>query len=569
MSYSIPDFPNRISPLKKVLEEAYTKSGSRTKKSIQKIQLSSLTWGPEHEAVFRNFQDEIKNLAKLAHRDPKKAICVYTDASDAYRAGVVTQCEADELDKNVENQKHEPLAFLGSEFKGSEEWWTTFEKEAYAIYQVFKKLDYLLLTEEEIHLYTDHRNLLFIFNPLALDQTLGRHVINEVQRWGLYLSKYSYIIEHVEGEKIVMPDIMTRWCRGYRGKRCSLKRVTHLLHEQDVVQSPLSNDFTSPDAGSIIQSQRDHQDDARDTVKKSKGLWTVHGKNWISEQDADLQLKLLVIAHCGASGHRGRDATLSILKENFSWKMMDEDCSEFVALCLHCLTGKTGHKIPRPLSATIHGKKPNDVIHFDYLYMGQGIANLKHNLVIRDDLSSFLWIVPASNADAETAASELAKWIRVFTVMPALVTDQGSHFKNRVMEELAEDHRIKHNFTVAYSPWVNGTVENCMKQIQAAYRCLQSEMKLGPQDWSLVMGMVQTAMNEAPLRRLGSREDGTFRTPLEVITGIKPTRAMLHTTQVNEEHRTGISIEKIWALQLLDIDDLQEAFDGMHKDVEQ
>ena len=106
MSYCIPDFPNRISPLKKLLEEAYMASGSRTKKSIEKIKLSSLTWGPEHEAVFRNFQDEIKNLAKLAHRDPRRAICLYTDASDAYWAGVVTQCDADELDKNVEKQKH-------------------------------------------------------------------------------------------------------------------------------------------------------------------------------------------------------------------------------------------------------------------------------------------------------------------------------------------------------------------------------------------------------------------------------------------------------------------------------
>ena len=140
-----------------------------------------------------------------------------------------------------------------------------------------------------------------------------------------------------------MPDIMTRWCRRYRGKRCSLKRVTHLLQEQDVVPTPLSNDFTWPDAERIIQSQRDRQDDAKDTVNKSKGLWTVHGKNWIPEQDADLHLKLLVIEHCGSSGHRRRDTTLSILKEKVSWKIMDEGCSEFVAPCLHCFTGKTGH----------------------------------------------------------------------------------------------------------------------------------------------------------------------------------------------------------------------------------
>ena len=77
MSYSIPNLPNRISPLKKALSEAYTKSGSGTMKYIQRIQLSSLTWEPEHKAVFRNFQDEIKNMARLAHRDPKNSMLVY------------------------------------------------------------------------------------------------------------------------------------------------------------------------------------------------------------------------------------------------------------------------------------------------------------------------------------------------------------------------------------------------------------------------------------------------------------------------------------------------------------
>ena len=77
------------------------------------------------------------------------------------------------------------------------------------------------------------------------------------------------------------------------------------------------------------------------------------------------------------------------------------------------------------------------------------------------------------------------------------------------------------------------------------------------------------AMNEVPLLRLGSREYGKFRTPLEVMTGIKPTRAMLQTTQVDEENHAGVSIEKVRALQFQDIDNLQESFHGRHKDVEQ
>ena len=64
---------------------------------------------------------------------------------------------------------------------------------------------------------------------------------------------------------------------------------------------------------------------------------------------------------------------------------MDEDCTEFIASCLHRVTGKTGQNIPLPVSTTIHEMKPNHVIHLDYLYMGQGTGNLKYNLVIRDD----------------------------------------------------------------------------------------------------------------------------------------------------------------------------------------
>ncbi len=84
-----------------------------------------------------NFKSSYVNMVKLAHREPSMALCVYTDASDAFWAGVVTQCEPEDLNKEVEDQRHEPLAFLGGAFTGSEEWWTTFEKEAYAIYQVF------------------------------------------------------------------------------------------------------------------------------------------------------------------------------------------------------------------------------------------------------------------------------------------------------------------------------------------------------------------------------------------------------------------------------------------------
>ena len=92
----------------------------------------------------------------------------------------MTQCHPGELSKDPALQKHCPLAFLGSEFKDSSRNWSTIEKEGYAIYSVFQKLDYLLMGSDDTHIYTDHRNLLYVFHPTSIEPGLGRHVISKV-----------------------------------------------------------------------------------------------------------------------------------------------------------------------------------------------------------------------------------------------------------------------------------------------------------------------------------------------------------------------------------------------------
>jgi len=566
MSSAIPDFNERIEPFRLILEEAYAMSGARTKKSVQKIALRTLSWGTEHEALFREFQLNLQEVVKLAHRDTSKKLCVYTDASDEFWSAVVTQCAPEELMKLALDQSHEPLAFLGGAFRGPQERWSTPEKEGFAIYQVFERLDYLLLPERDTRIFTDHLNLLFIFNPLAIDSSLKKHIVNKVLRWSMTLSKFSYVIEHIPGEKNIMADIMTRWLKGYRGKRLAVKKISTVLQETDVVPSPEDEKFEWVTEDVIKEAQNSNEPPEKLKIDTdTSGLKNHNGKVWIPDESPELQLRLLVTAHCGHAGHRGAESTESILREKYYWSSMKEDVNEFTRACLHCIVGKTGHKIPRPISLTLHASKPNEVIHFDFLYMGHGIDEFKYILVIKDDLSSYMWLTSAKAADGETASNSLANWIRTFTPMKFWVSDQGSHFKNSVMEHLAENHNIKHQFTVAYSPWVNGTVEICMRQIQDAYRCIQSELKLAPHDWPTVVGMIQSILNESPLKRLGSKGPGVYRSPLEVMTGISPNRKHFSNTQVGKSKIKSKSLSKARLLQLLEINLLQEAFDGMHK----
>jgi hypothetical protein len=55
----------------------------------------------------------------LAFPEPDKRICVLTDASDRYYASLVTQIHEKQLDIPMEEQDHQPLAFLSGELKKS------------------------------------------------------------------------------------------------------------------------------------------------------------------------------------------------------------------------------------------------------------------------------------------------------------------------------------------------------------------------------------------------------------------------------------------------------------------
>ena len=140
------------------------------------------------------------------------------------------------------------------------------------------------------------------------------------------------------------------------------------------------------------------------------------GKIWV-RPDTDLQPRLLVIGHCGAAGHLRMEATKSIICEQFTWTDLKSDVEMFVKSCLLCISTRAGLKIPCPLSSTLHAIKPNESLHFDYLYMGSGAEGFKYVFVLRDDLSGYVWLVPAHSAGSVTAACEISRWIRTFTVI--------------------------------------------------------------------------------------------------------------------------------------------------------
>jgi Integrase zinc binding domain len=81
-------------------------------------------------------------------------------------------------------------------------------------------------------------------------------------------------------------------------------------------------------------------------------------------------LRSCVEAHCRSAGHRAYEATLGAIKEYVAWTATAKDVKVFVQTCLHCLATIPGEKVPRPLGSRLHATKPNEILHFAFLYIG-------------------------------------------------------------------------------------------------------------------------------------------------------------------------------------------------------
>lgn len=89
-------------------------------------------------------------------------------------------------------------------------------------------------------------------------------------------------------------------------------------------------------------------------------------------------------------------------------------------------SGKTGNKIPPPLATTLYGKNPNEVIHSDYLFLGDSDTDNKYVLAFKDDLIGYFWLSPTSSSDARHTADVLARWSQTFSTPNVWVSDQSS-----------------------------------------------------------------------------------------------------------------------------------------------
>ena len=447
MRSGIPDFSNIVRPLMEFLERVYTRAGKRTRTAAARIQLSDLGWSQTELEAFNNCKNAVAHQVTLSHPDPKKRLCVYTDASDYVWSGIVTQTPREDIHLDHVDQRHQPLSFLSGHFTGSELGWSILEKEAYAIMATVERMHWLLATPSGFDLFTDHHNLIFIFDPVAVMPDLSQSSVRKVLRGAVKLSAYNYMCIHIRGIDNVWADLLGRWSAP---PSRTIRRLVHIPE----LPSSSSDNFDWPNAEEVLKAQQKFLEKRPSGLTKRNNLWVNENVSiWIPDESDELQLRLCIIAHTGPSGHRGCSSTLSTLSSAYHWSTIKADVKTFVQACIHCLSTVGGEKIPRPYGPAVHGTSPNDLLQFDYIEIAPGEEGDKYILMLRDDHSDYKWFFAFGDTSAENASRAIIDCCAAFGVPKGLMSDGPTHFKNETVHKVSKGLKVPHHFTLPYTPW--------------------------------------------------------------------------------------------------------------------
>jgi hypothetical protein len=208
MRNAVPEFAHVVAPMNDLLEKVYKKVKSRRRAKVRNVALTE--WTRQGQDAYQFLKSSLANSVKLAFPRDDRALCLFTDASDTRWSAVVTQVPNEQLDLPLYLRQHKPLSFLSGAFTRAAAGWAIVEKETFPIITEFERLDYYL-APREVLIYSNHRNLAYIFDPLGKDPTLAKRTVGKLQRWALKLSIYRYVITHIAGEDNVRADLLSRW----------------------------------------------------------------------------------------------------------------------------------------------------------------------------------------------------------------------------------------------------------------------------------------------------------------------------------------------------------------------
>ncbi|CAF1383777.1 unnamed protein product [Rotaria sp. Silwood1] len=481
--------------------------------NLTKANRKKFTWGePQKEAFLQLKQLLVTSPLFLDYPDEDHPVILTTDASKVGIGGTLQQ----HINGETKN-----LYYHSQMTSSSQRRYDPIELEALAIWMCFQRMRPYLLGRSII-IYTDHCPLCNMMKSTVKNRRVDRisillqefniekiiHIKGQHNCLADYLSRHPIpreeeifdedygIAKRDKGEPTVMsrvPDDTTPLA----GAVTTRSKMKQLQLKQDQNSTlPLieeETDQTKEDSSQIIakntldiEQLKIEQGKDSDIQQKITEVMKNPIKSTYEFKDGLLYKLMIMREGCNTkkkliylpssmindllqvyhsdplSGHFGVQRTYLKIKNKYWWPDMKQSITQYIQSCLPCQqynisrSKKPGHLQPIPPP-----EGPFQLIGMDYCgpFKRTPRGN-QYVLCITDYFTRWVVAIAVPDCSAQTTAEALFnEYICKYGVPAVILSDQGTHFLNQLMEAMSKLVGYNHIYSTTYHPQSNGMVE--------------------------------------------------------------------------------------------------------------
>ena len=455
-------------------------------------------WTTECTRAIQQLKEKLTNEPMLWQPQMEQPFFLEVDTSD-YTTGTVL------FQKDKDGQP-QICRYHSKTFNKTKQRYEIYDKELTAIDRALANWQHLL-KGAEVHILTDHKNLMYYWHPHKLTDRAKR-----VQQ---RIGEYNYVLHHKPGITN-RADVLSR-CPDYPA-------VNRQNEEQLLQDTVFVNMIQVQDIDNIIketQMQQKHviQDlKEKYALERKDDLW--HHQNCIVVVgNNELKWGVISLYHnFSLAGHLGTWCTFSLLGRDYWWPNMQQEVEEYVKGCAMCQSTKPWTNVLKaplhPITVTPNAI-PFEVVNIDFitkLPASKGYNSIM-TIVDHDCTKAAIFIPCKEQMDALGMAELYTKHVFPhYGLLQHIISDHDIRFTSTFTKELCEVLQIKQNLSSAYHPQMDGLAERTNQWVEQYLRIFGNALQ---NDWADHLPMVQFVHNTWPY-------EVTKRSPFELLIGNNP-----------------------------------------------
>jgi transposase InsO family protein len=408
------------------------------------------------------------------------------------------------------DNKLRPIKFFSKRLTQAQSKYSSTKLELFGLFSSVKYFKDYLYGRKFIVL-CDHK-------PLAYDIKLESMPGNEA-RMLMFLSEFEYEFQHIEGNKNILADFLSRVIDsqsetndgtnivintqiknsvfqesvGVIRQESNVNIKTHETEGQKEVHTKLTCDKNELTIENIkIHSMNDEDIKNIRSQIENKNVTKQVGERYYIDEENDLLMhlgkleaneefkkkivvpKILIkeVIRTYHLTHAGADKTFSLIREKYFWQGMYRDTRNYVLSCKECARVKPNRQKHRafgivPVVSNINERLCADIVG--------PFGNGKSILTLLDDFSRRLELYVIDNIKAETIVEKLLHYFTTFGTVTQILTDRGTNFTSRIFQLINKQIGVKTYLTSSRNPRCNGRLERIHFALKRTIYALQND----------------------------------------------------------------------------------------------